>query len=282
MWLNASIFCKRNNWGELLKNGVNSFVKSSMEEKTVNSYSVELNFSECDHVRLAILLEKHNVLQVGEAMTRYFSDFFENSGFDSPDLQLPIDRFFLPFPCNSIRYGLYNAFSWPYNQVLVNIQRELSDIIIQSVSEEIVDEELLVTLGFYLHSMWLERRKLIAEFEGDDPVIHFYPVDNHTAEGKFVEARIHTRYLLIREMLEDIYRVVRNVDDPSCGDCPAWLQQWSGACDRYTNSTHHNTNEVPALISRCLGLTPIANFMVFYFLKQTFGEREVGCLSLNE
>lgn len=147
VWLNASLFCKRNNWSTLLHDGTRPFVKGLMEQKIINSYSIELSFFEGDHVRLSVLVEEQSIPQIEGMISQYFGSFFDDAGFDSPDLQLPINKFFLPFPCNSIRYGLYNAFAWPMNQVLIDVQRELSDIIMQVFREETVDEELLVTLG---------------------------------------------------------------------------------------------------------------------------------------
>ncbi|RXF70369.1 hypothetical protein [Arcticibacter tournemirensis] len=279
VWLNASLFCKKNHWGTILNNGTKPFVKELMEQRAINSYSIELSFFEGDHVQFSVLLEEQNVPMIERMMSQYFCSFFDDAGFDSPDLQLPINRLFLPFPCNSIRYGLYNAFVWPMNQVLIDVQRELSDIIMQVLGEEIVDEELLVTLGFYLHSMWLTRKKKNIELDRNNENSGFHePINYQTAEGELVQARIHARYLQTREMLEEIYQIVRKVDDQSCDEYPAWLRKWSMTCDGYLRNINYNNNEVPGLISHHLGLTPIMNFMVLYFLKQTVVKEEASCL----
>lgn len=267
IWLNISLFCKRNNWGRLLRYGITPFVKSLIAQRSAIDYIIELCLFEGDNVRLAILVEEHNMLFVGETTDNYFKNFFKHEGFDRPNVSMPINGLFLPFPCNSIRYGLYSVFSEFQNRAFVEIQREISNIICLVCFDEIIDDELLITLGFYLQSMWIVRKKKNILFS-DNWMEFRCSLKKDAPGGKLLETEIHQRYLLTKEMLAQIFQDILDEGDQRCDHYPFWLQQWSRSCDRYLDSVNETNCEIPAMISRCLGLTPVMNFMVLYFLQQ--------------
>lgn len=147
MWLTSSCFLVMQRWHPLLQ-ACRDFILSLPDGDSL-SYRLTFDDANGDHIQLAVLTTHERIDSLGQRMDHYFTDFFELHR--DTDVMSPVNDIYLPFPTNTIQFGLYRAV---YDQSLVStvykLQRDFSDIIVAALSGEEINYETLVTFSFYL------------------------------------------------------------------------------------------------------------------------------------
>ena len=149
VWLRASLFCCTSNWGKLFQDGILSFIKSD-EAKFVKNYTIELNYLSGTNIRFSLLTEYENALSTAQSLHVFFNDFFKGANLDDNKAAFPVDGIFMPFPSNSIQFGLFEQTL--SDQIDIEFEQELSKVLLVALSQAEVTGETIFTLGFYLNT----------------------------------------------------------------------------------------------------------------------------------
>ncbi|MBB5440701.1 hypothetical protein HDC92_004404 [Pedobacter sp. AK017] len=268
LWLSISLFCDREHWHTLLYKGIMPFVKGASAQLILDACQLEFNDTDGENIRLKLLANKNNSKLLTEKADRYFKQFFVALKLPFKEIQLPPDELFIPFPPNSIQYGLYTTAS---SSNLKNCQLEtgLSDVMTEALDNQVIDEESIITLGFYLHVgllKVLKHRKL--DFAYKDVL------QQYTGYASADTGQMYKEYQDSKEMLAEIYEDIMGQEN--YGNIP-WLGKWMYLCEeelnRKTEASEHHLNNIIQnrfifLIHTQLGINKYINFLLWYFIKQ--------------
>jgi len=214
------LFCKKNAWNFVLKKGIKQFLDEKIP--CIAGYSIEFNYESGENIRFAISCLTEQADQLAKDADEYFKLFFRRNDLPSASIKLPLNGIFLPFPCNSIQFGLYRGKS--ETCLLSGI---LSRTIIDALCDDEIDNESIVTLAFYLYLGVLRKYERINGSDAVDEYIRLNCKPSHGIDDKIFE----TSYEENRELFEEISRdVMQSEEQVLLRDAP-WLQQWLYACE---------------------------------------------------
>jgi hypothetical protein len=280
VWLYASLFCSKNHWNALLAKGINPFISCLLRKNKLTSFHVQLSYASGENIRLSLLTEAAEAEELAKRMDRYFKDFFSDAGFPKKEPQLPVVGVFLPFPANTIQYGLYSLSpNENANAVDKNdFRKEFSILIIEALGEKIIDEETILTFAFYLHVAWL---KTMAAFsDNQEELVQLYDQGASALKAGAMDPQfLINKYADNQDILHEITQdILRHGSDVACGS-PAWLGRWMQFCEGVTEKAwclpagqkvkfKAAHSQVARLINEQLGLTENMSRLLFYFISQ--------------
>lgn len=279
-WLSASLFCGKDHWNALLSKGIKPFINCLLPREEVRSFHVQFSYASGENIRLALQTEAAQAEELAKRMDQYFKDFFSEVNFPKKELQLPVDGVFMPFPANTIQYGLYKL---PQEETAKavdenDLKRELSLLMIEALGEESIDEETILTFAFYLHMGWVKtvssRR---ANIEG---LMGLYREKTFALQGESMDsAFLSEKYRDNENLLLGIFHDIMDQQPTGIDHNPAWLENWRSLCkrelerripsfqrkDKAFELIHH---QMVQLIHTQLGITENMKKLLFYFISQ--------------
>lgn len=147
IWLSVSLFCSKKNWNRVLSEAIAPFAQTN---SLLKGYTVEFNYLSGENIRLALLTDLGNEEGLVKTTDSYFKSYFEKARPPKAAAKLPVDGVFMPFPGNTIRYGLYPAVTIVASELVqYNLPIVLSNILVAALQDEI-DDETILTFAFYL------------------------------------------------------------------------------------------------------------------------------------
>jgi hypothetical protein len=275
-WVLSSIFSEKRNWALILKNGV----KPILADLTfVNSFRIRFNYYSGSNIQFAILVSNQQCDSVAEKIDAHFKNFFSNSTlFSKQPLDLPIESLFIPFPQNSVQYGLYEL-DLKIEREQENIRQLLSEIILHSLSDHLDDTEIL-TLGLYLHLALIRSFNEVCNFNLRDSSEYFsklYFMDG--LAGSRIENYFQLNINVFKEIFEDVFLK----DMESCNDL-FWLTRFRNLfmqeSKNYKNSFELYRN-FDKNIEEFLGLTAEARKLLAGLIYKTLSFDSTGKFSFR-
>lgn len=276
LWLSTSLFCCKSHWNYLLREGVKPFLNDRTNEKYLRSYQLEFNYLNGENIRLALLAKEDHTETLAKKADNYFKNFFSISALPTTEPDLTHWGIFMPFPANSIQYGLYKVDPLNLNDEKdYSFQKELSLLIAEGLGEESIDQETIITFAFYLHVA------LIKLIKDKDPAIttelmqlYNTTLFHQTEEDmdiEFIKAKYEDNKEVLQEIAEDIMQ-----HTPSSATVPSWLERWMELCEAELASYKREErgkfikvhNHVFYLINKHLGIKNELKFLLNYFISQ--------------
>lgn len=275
LWLSTSLFCCKSHWNYLLREGVKPFLNDTTHEKYLRSYQLEFNYLNGENIRLALLAKEDHAETLAKKTDNYFKNFFSISALPTNEPDLTDWGIFMPFPANSIQYGLYKVDPLNRNDEKdYSFQRELSLLIAEGLGEENIDQETIITFAFYLHVA------LIKLITAKDPAITtelmqsyhtvpFHETDEHE-DIEFMTAKYEDNKEVLQEIAEDIMK-----HTPSSTTVPSWLERWMELCEaelisdsgQYQEKTLNNIHSrIIYFINKHLSITDKMRLVLYYFI----------------
>lgn len=261
VWLSISIFCNKNNWHSLLSNGIAPFVSA---DKKIVKYRLEFNYLSGANIRLSLLANETDAPVVAKHADEYFKYFFLNAGLSIHPVKLPVEGIFMPFPANTIQYGLY-----PHRTIKVDenegydLSVNLSQIILVALKHDIIDDETILTFGFYL-KMGLVKAILSINEQFSNSLM---PAPGVSTSDIDISA--------FEESKETLIEIARDIFYPtSVTEMPEWFGSWVNSCETAIN--HNSTSEllkiryveISTLIYKHLDLSAKMNALLTCFIER--------------
>ncbi len=278
LWLSTSLFCSKNHWNILLSDGIKPFIMSMPDEEELASFQIEFNYLNGENIRLALLTKVEQAETLAKKADTYFKKFFSISALPTNKPDLTDWGIFMPFPSNTIQYGLFKIDPLNLHDTKTfSFQKELSLIIADGLSEENIDQETIITFAFYLHVALI---KLIKDKNPAtiNELLQWYDTTAfHKTEEpmdmEFLKAKYEDNKEVLLEITEDIIKHPSSVNK-----VPDWLEGWMDLCEKelisYTLKEGDKTltqihSRITYYINKQLGITEEMKWVLYYFISQT-------------
>lgn len=226
IWLSSSLFCSQSSWTDVLKKGIKPFLIEIIEEKLCKSFNIEFNYLCGENIRLSLLTDD-SPETVAKKTDDYFKDFFSVSQLHYRDVKLPVNGIFLPFPPNTIQYGLYQTES--SDKAKHELNEEFSLLLLNVLADDVVDEESILTFAFYLHialTKVLKRNRL-----NIDEILPIYEEINEAELLTITEEVVEEKYKESEMMLVEVFE---DINQPkSLVTRSKWLGDWEDSCQKF-------------------------------------------------
>ena len=244
------------------------------------------NYLGGENVRFCLYVKEDIAKQVSQSIDLYFNRFLLRSGFPEKAIQLPVEGIFMPFPSNTIQYGLYSfnqidaatsdsRDNYPYAQ-LYSFQNQLSDTIVEALGgDDEIDDETIISLSFYLYISWIKALKLLGLKNVNGELTKIYsemPIDPNKVS--ISKSTVIQKYEENRETMNEI---IKNIFDDSVN--VEWVSRWITICKEeitkmiaYYNSPKESDiifRRIPMLINFHLELSDNMKLILTYFLKNS-------------
>lgn len=272
IWLRTSLFADKSQWGYVLTNGVKRFVDEVSNKNTIKSLLIEFNYLCGENIRVALKTEAKNARLLAHQIDDFFKGFFLSAKLYKKTATLPVTGVFMPFPKNTIQYGLYKV-TIDNEQLNSNLTSKISDCIVNALEEEMIDEEILIMLAFYMHC------SLITQLERTSKNIFLshYNLDYQYKTGTVTESYLIEKYHQNKTSLIEVEKSIRNYDSAEYNENPRWLINWINDCKQIIYPQLSGATEVYRnfrnSINNQLGLTDNMTLLVYYFIKKVYDNR---------
>lgn len=287
-WLITSIFCNKSHWNELL-NEIETFLNDMSFEKYNGALLLEFNYLCGENIRFALLVPEENANNFAKQTDKYFKHFFLESHFSSIMPGLPIEGIFLPFPENTIQYGLYKPVEINGVEGVRSdlFRSSLSFIMIDALKMECIDNEILLTFVFYLR-MALIKIAIEGGYSSPVEIYNFYFNDSNSLLGDTDKNLINS---IVADNKEKLFEIAESIINPLKKDnIPCWLKKWMDVCKKemgYKSELSPEKkmllihNHIVYLVYKQLGVNEKMETMLSSFLKQVFQTKILNGLSKN-
>ena len=277
-WLSISLFCNQSKWNKTLSCGVRPFIKEMQNKKLLSDYTVELNFVGGDNIRLALKSEYKYQKELALEAKSYFEPFLakQKSYFPSNSNIL-----FQAFPCNTCHYGLFSCLEFIEPSTgKYDFARTISDMILEFLCDNVLDNESIMTFAYYLHIDYLAHLGNI--FPGVNLTALYVGHHNFWSEtidaGSFrdinlIEEKYNDNALIFSEIYEDIHKHLRLGKFSQL----QWLNKWDNTVQCFlldlTTSDYLNINQtihqkIYNTINRQLGIVNIYTELLAYSISK--------------
>ena len=276
-WVYFSLYCCQENWTVLLDRSISPFLNKWKSKDDVRAWQLQLNYDGGANIRLSLLTSQSEAATIATDADKWFNRFFLDAGFAARPVVLPIDAIFLPFPSNSIQFGLYR-YEATEGEYHYEMEHLLSEIILQVFMVDNVEDDAVLVLSYYLVL------SLLKVSVGTGLVSK-----NEVLSGQERNAASVRPYLLAEEMLEEKFEMSRNIlegimqevlDPEEKNNTPVWLRHWVKTCEGALANWLKKIGEKPqhvisfydqcwGLIGKHTGLNSNMKLLLHYFIKQS-------------
>lgn len=143
--LSISLFSPISGWQILLKDGIIPFF-CFLKDRLI-SYRVQFNYDCGPNIRLSLYVHSGNAMDVAKEADLFFKVFFQELEKPTDSEPLKFDGLFMPFPSNSIRYGLFEVAGM---EKMEPLEKAFSVLVLNGLSDEVIDEEAVLTFCIYV------------------------------------------------------------------------------------------------------------------------------------
>jgi hypothetical protein len=271
LWSSLYLFCDVNTWAQVMQEAIKPFLSDNTKKK--DEYYIELKHDAPSYIKVALKThEDRESLQ--NRCTKYFEHYFLGlcSCHDTSDSK----KF------NNIQF---ERSAPPHRSDLTNpsefyFGKELSDLMLENLPKETINEDALMIFSLYLQICWI---KLLQKT--DDVSMKSISLKGYcTGLNEYMESNetlefLRTLFEENKQSLTSLYASVLNPDSKNYNDLPSWLEAWTEFCLLKINSNkvlfkdepvqHEMTYYfVPYLIGKQLGITESMKFTQNYFINQ--------------
>ncbi len=272
VWLRTSLFAKKCHWGNILQDGIKLFISDVSHAKWIKNLSIEFNYLSGENIRFAVQVEMQNAEILALKLDTFFKFYFKAVSFSKKELVLPLPGLFLPFPSNTIQYGLY-IITNKDNELLTRLISITSFCLIAAFENCVIDEELLVTSAFYLHGTLFSYSEML--FEGNLNYLSFYDSeDSQSKKDVLDKSYLAEKYLENKQSLLEIKESLNNPNSLEFRASLPWLSEWLTAYETIVKERMSKEIEIYLSMSNCinaqLGLSDNMKLLVYYFVSCAF------------
>lgn len=262
IWLSTSLFSNISNWHQIFQQGIRPFVENN---NRVKAYTIEFNYLSGQNIRLALLTDEYEKQEVAKNTDAYFKDYFETANLQQIPVKLPIGGVFMPFPANTIQYGLYPPVTVGLDKLdQFTLPITVSKIMVAALQDEI-DDETILTLAFYLQ---ISLVKTIYQLIDDEHELfmNIVSVNSFNADDNAL-----SNLSLMQEITEDVMQTEKFDSELD------WLNNWIDDCKAPLLSVNKTEMDKSSTIKsfyqfriqtvyRHLGINTLGGDMLNYFV----------------
>jgi hypothetical protein len=227
-FIRISIFTSKENWNIVLQKCIKSFLAIKSIKECVKTYNISFNNKRGDNIRISILVSVTELERVANRADSYFKNFLINSNLTKLDMPPGKDDIFLPFPVNTVQYGLYLEKGIESKYYFPELKENLSQIIVNTLSNEIVDDETIFSFSLYLHLILTNvLKKTIKEF---NPIFYHYCENFMTQEKNDpLKDDAETYFIGNSQVILEIYEdVINSLHKRQV----SWMSTWQNICKK--------------------------------------------------
>lgn len=277
LWLRISLFCSKEDWHELLDTGIKPFLKHLSQTYMIDAYKLSLNDARGENIRLAILVTIAQSKLIAREADAYFTHYFQQTHLQGMPAEEATRAIFMPFPNNSVQYGLYSVSR--EDAVLPLHHTILPLILINGLASDAIDDEAIITFAFSLHVSTI---KVVMEY---DKTI-WASIYATYAETIARDRNSFNREQLMVEVSENreyILQIVNNIFAASGDDTPNrdlyWLPKWENALKEHLSGLpkagQHTIpqsfyTKLASTINESLGLSKGKELLLACFIESAF------------
>jgi len=216
-WIYCSLFSEIINWGLVMKDGIKPIL---VKLSSTDNFRIRIDFLNGPNIQFALFTNQKECAKVAREIDLHFKSFFLHSKLYEKPTSLPFNTLFIPFPQNSIHYGLY-AFDLLAEGHQSNLRSLLSEIILVSLTDNLDDSSIL-TLGLYLNLSIIMVYNLLPDRRPKTlhvRLLEIYPINQLSIDKAedFVKANRN----ILTEILSDV-----SVNDFTENQSLIWLTRW--------------------------------------------------------
>lgn len=224
VWSTSSLFCSKKNWHLLLQSGIKPLLHNTVFANGILTYKVKFNYKRGENIRLAWLTDLSNAESTAKHIDAYFKDFFKASRFSGGQVPFYGTSIFMPFPVNTIQYGLYSI----YSNDFYDLEEGLSDAMTMELSENDLDDESILTFAFYLNLSAIKMLLNYCEDMIDWVKANYIYISDHESVGidlLKIGHEVDKNKAMIVDIAKDVF-AERRLQDANF----IWLEKWERAC----------------------------------------------------
>ena len=270
--LSTSIFCSASHWNHVLNEIALFLHKMQLEDQ--NSFFLQFNYQGGENIRWALFIPADQVDNFTRQIDDHFNYFFSKANLPLTKSSTSVETDLLPFPQNSIQYGLYRpVYSDGFGTLQdFGIRSSLSWLMIEALASDNIDDETILTFTFYLHialiKLMLTRGLASLTELRNIHIYNYMPIGDPLTIKKVEDNRER-----IFEMANDIINPAKE------DDVPIWLQKWMDRCDTeirkelpypYTKKNELHYRRLIYHLHIQLGITVNMESLLLFFLYQVF------------
>ncbi len=276
IWLSTSLFCNKFHWNDILFNGIKPFLDHITHKKQLSRYEIAFDYSGGDNIRLALGTQHKYAEELAKETDEYFKKLFLQKDYPKQE-SVYFDSIFMPFPVNSIQYGLYKPVpvSESGNTLPYRFKKTISNMILNVLPDDTIDEEKILLFAFYLNIIYI---KTLTKNNYNIDLTSFYQ-QNFVKKGvSITEDTLTETYEENKEILHEITADIFNpetLEDNQIFQFGDWIK----LCEEDVTTGIHASKEYSAihytnylrtfyLITRQLAITDNMTAMLLYFIRQ--------------
>jgi len=267
IWLSVSLFSHKNQWNKLLSRAVVPFASKNAY---LNGFTIEFNYLSGENIRLSLLTDEENAPELAKLADKYFNNYFLSAGLSEQELKLPVNGIFIPFPSNTIQFGLYPPKKITADKLdNYSLSLHFSQIMLYALKDDVIDDEIILTFAFYLRMGLIKMASPVYPQLVNDLKSRAIPLN--AVSSKTAESKINTlKFEEVKETLIEITRDIFDVDRTP--HLPVWFKQWMVICKENMNKYGDEVTassiyiKMLSLIDTHLALSTKMDSMLTYFI----------------
>ncbi|MXV13894.1 hypothetical protein [Hufsiella ginkgonis] len=265
--VSVSLFCVKRHFHHLLKKGVEVFLERHMSQ--VHDLEIRLSDIRGEHILLVLWCDNQQARTIAKNADLFFKDFFISYNFTVDEIVLPVPGIFMPFPANTVRYGLHIA------KDRDPLRTKFSAILIEAMGSNEIDDESIITFAFYLYLGMIRKRRIV-HFSHRN--YNYAAVHQLTKPSVKHEEDLFNEYLLQEDLLVEIAREVMLSDEIIVAKSTSWMGAWLALCEPLTigsPETAHDSHLVQ-IINEQVGLGEESKMLLNCFLNNALAACQVN------
>lgn len=277
-WLSISVFVAKCNWHILLKDVIHPYINMLFDEDKIISFKLQFDYLCGENIRLALLVPNHLAYKVAKKTDIYFKAFFKKEQLLPISNEGPFNSVFMPYPQNTVQYGLYSTSILSESDDLLIFQQAISEAMIEVFADDnIIDDEIILTFGLYIlfgcykiirSSNLLFEESCLALYKAQTESVKTLNIDHDLIQVKYDE---------LSSNIDEIYADVMN---PLTYDNLIWLGKLEVALIKMIevirDKKHEMVffNQINFLLNQQLGLNDFSGMLLNIFIYRTISKQD--------
>jgi len=259
-WLTTSIYCSRTTWHKVLEEGIKPFL---LKNKYC-SYRLEFNYLSGENIRFSLQVPSESAEIIAKKADLYFKNYFLNSKLPNTIIKMPLDGLFLPFPTNTIQYGLYKILNHKEDFSYNFIAKYISDLMLELLIEDEVNEETIITFALYLHVGFLR----VGLLKNKEIILQFYIEQSKFSNADLDENLLNIKVEDNKQILRALYQEIICKDRIEVYRDSPWLEHWIRLLEDSIrdSSFAFSLDKITNLIDRHLGVNDNMKRLLYDFI----------------
>ena len=272
-WLSVSLFCSKHYWPDLMSKGILPHLNMLYREENLQAHHIHLNYANGENIRLPLLVSYNETTWVARQTDDFFKSYFSKAPVHENKTEVPRNKLFMNFASNTIQYGLYSMKTRHAFYDDTDFQQTLSDIIIEALANDMINDAVILRLSFFLYLTLLQitTQNTNVAFDRLLTIPFYFPYDDRKAPDLGLFAQ------LFDENKEAMFNISYDITRKSEG-LPPWVRQWAAVCKTKMKKSilnnYHKTegkqayDEIAYYIDQQVGINESMKFLLFKFIRK--------------